>query len=189
MAALYRSEPVCASSCLFHVTVWHLSVTDCFVHMETSQLPAQCNLSVVQHFSPLSLPSHITACVGLKARCTIFIYSPNLHITFHCYNDKPVLSPHGVIKLHLVFFLLPWQQRSLTFPSLWWTWQLCIEKLHLQRELRFLWTTVDLPNGVFVGHSELEESCYRAIVCWQPEQDVCIWTGRGACGFTYVYIW
>lgn len=104
VAALYRSEPVCSSSCLFHVTVWHLSVMDCFVHMETSQLPAQCNLSVVQHFSSLSLPSHITACVGLKARCTIFIYSPNLHITFPCYNDKPVVSPPGVIKFHLVFF-------------------------------------------------------------------------------------
>lgn len=167
MAALYRSEPVCSSSCLFHVTVWHLSVMDCFVHMETSQLPAQCNISVVQHFSSLSLPSHITVCVGLKARCTIFIYSPNLHITFHCYNDKPVLSPHGVIKLHLVFFYCSdSREPSLSPPS--GGHDSCVLKnlhFHLQRKLRSLRTTLDLPNGVFVGHSEPEESCYRAIVC------------------------
>lgn len=131
----------------------------------------------------ISLPSHITASVGLKAQCTVFIYSPNSRITFHSYNDKPVSSPHSVNNLHFVFFF-----PALTAESPPSRDDGCVLKNFIYNIRSSLRTTSDLLSAVCVWHSEQEESCCLSIVCRQSEQDVCACTGRGACDCMCVHM-
>ena len=95
-----------------------------------------------------------------------------------CCNDKPASSPHSVIELHLVLFF-----SSLTaeFPRSQ-TWRRRAENFIYSIKLLSLDDIWSTERRVCVTRvCEREKRCYRSIVCWQPEQDVCACTGRGVC--------
>lgn len=140
-----------------------------WLHVQASPLTALCNLSVAQHFSPIS---HRSKCWAESTVYCLYLLSQFTH-HFASYNDKPVSSPHNVNKLHFFPCLdsrAPLLSSAPLPPS---RDDGCVLKNFIYNISSSLRTTSDPLSAAFRWHSEQEESCYLAIVCQQSEQEVC----------------